>query len=57
LSAIAHRQLTKEQQGIVDQIRSFTEQAQALRKSDLAAAKSLADRAEVLARDLTARLH
>ncbi len=54
LGSIANRQLSKEQQGILGQIRSFIQQAQETRKSDLQGAKSLAERAEVLAGDLAA---
>jgi len=56
LNAIGARQLPGDQKAVVDQVRNFIQQAQELRKSDLAAAKSLAERAEVLARDLAARL-
>jgi hypothetical protein len=52
LAAIANRQLTKDQQGLVAQIRNLMQQAQASRSSDLPGAKSLAGRAEVLAKDL-----
>lgn len=54
LNSIAGRQLNKDQQAEVEQIRNFMQQAEATRKSDLAGAKSLAERAEVLARDLAA---
>ena len=54
LNAIQGRQLTKDQQAEVEQIRNFMQQAEASRNSDPAGAKSLAQRAEVLARDLTA---
>jgi hypothetical protein len=37
-------------------VESFIQQAQAARKSNLTGAKSLAERAEVLARDLVASL-
>jgi hypothetical protein len=40
----------------VQQVQNFIQQAQATRKTDLAAAKSLAERAEVLAKDLLASL-
>jgi hypothetical protein len=56
LGSIANRQLTKEQQGVVTQIQGFVQQAQATRKSNLPAARSLAERAEVLARDLAGSL-
>jgi len=52
LGSIGNRQLTKEQQGLLDQIRNFIQQAQETRKSDLQGAKSLAERADVLAGDL-----
>jgi len=54
LGSIGNRQLTKDQQGLLDQIRSFIQQALETRKSDLQGAKSLAERADVLARDLAA---
>lgn len=54
LNSIAGRQLKQEQQAEVEQIRNFMQQAQATRTSDPAGAKSLAERAEVLARDLAA---
>ncbi len=57
LGSIANHQLTKDQQGVVGQIQSFIQQAQATRKSNLAAARSLAERAFVLARDLERSLH
>jgi len=56
LGSIANRQLTKDQQAVVAQIQSFVQQAQAMRKSSLPAARSLAERAEVLARDLAGSL-
>jgi outer membrane biosynthesis protein TonB len=56
LGSIASRQLTKEQQGVVTQIQGFIQQAQSTRKSNLPAARSLAERAEVLARDLAGSL-
>jgi hypothetical protein len=52
LAAIASRKLTKEQKAVVAQIQSFIQQAQTTRKSSLPAAKSLAERADVLAKDL-----
>ena len=56
LNTIRNRQLNKEQQDRVAQVRTFIQQAQTLRASDLPGAKSLAERAEVLARDLAASL-
>jgi hypothetical protein len=52
LGAIGNRQLNKEQKTLVAQIEGFIQQAQTRRKSSLSAARSLAERAEVLARDL-----
>lgn len=54
LNALGGRQLNKDQQAEVEQIRSFIQQAKAARTSDASGAKSLAERAEVLARDLAA---
>jgi hypothetical protein len=56
LGVIAQHRLTKEQQGVVAQIQSFIQQAQTTRKSNLPAAQSLAERADVLARDLAGSL-
>ncbi|HYL75987.1 MAG TPA: hypothetical protein VEU96_17385 [Bryobacteraceae bacterium] len=56
LHSIGNRQLTADQHERVVQVESFIQQAQAARKSNLAGAKSLAERAEVLARDLVASL-
>jgi hypothetical protein len=52
LASVANRELTKDQQGLVEQIRNIMQQAQTSRNSDLPGAKSLAARAEVLAKDL-----
>lgn len=54
LSSISARHLSKDQQAQAEQVRNFLQQAQATRGSDPAGAKSLAERAEVLARDLAA---
>jgi len=56
LHSIGNRQLTADQHERVVQVESFIQQAQAARRSNLAGAKSLAERAEVLARDLVASL-
>ena len=56
LEYITTRQLTKEQEATVAQIQNFMAQAQEKRKDDLAAANSLAERAEVLSHDLVASL-
>lgn len=57
LTAIGSRQLNKDQQAEVEQIRNFMQQARSTRSTDPAGAKSLAERAEVLARDLAATFH
>jgi hypothetical protein len=54
LNSIGGRQLNKDQQSEVEQIKNFMTQAQSRREADPAGAKSLAERAEVLARDLAA---
>lgn len=56
LGAIGNRRLTKDQQSAVAQVQSFVRQARELRKTDLAAARSLAQRADILARDLLGSL-
>jgi hypothetical protein len=57
LNSVGGRQLSKDQQSQVEQIRNFIGQAQTTRGSDPAGAKSLSERAEVLARDLVASFH
>ena len=57
LASIANRELNKAQQGMVEQIRNIMQQARASRSSDLPGAKSLAARAEVLAKDLAGSFH
>lgn len=52
LASIANKELSKDQQALVEQIRNIIQQAQGVRSSDLPGAKSLAERAEVLAKDL-----
>jgi len=52
LRSIANRQLTKEQQANVEETENFIRQAVATRRGDLAGARRLAERAEVLARNL-----
>jgi hypothetical protein len=56
LGSLTNRQLTKEQQAVVAEIQSFIQQAQTTRKTNLPAARSLAERANVLARDLAGSL-
>jgi len=43
IARVLKRQLSKEQQGVVAQVQSFIEQAQSTRKTNLTAAKSLAE--------------
>ena len=57
LRLISNRSLTKEQESIVSQVRSFVQQAQQARKTDLPAATSLSQRADLLAKDLAGSLH
>ena len=52
LSAVENRTLLTAQQAAVTQIRGFMAQAEQLRKTDLTGARSLAERAQLLARDL-----
>ena len=52
LSAIEKRTLSTAQQAAVAQIRGFMAHAEQLRKTDLTGASSLAQRAQLLARDL-----
>jgi len=56
LGSITNRQLTKEQEATVAEVQNFIRQAVEKRKDELGAAKSLAERAEVLAHDLEASL-
>jgi hypothetical protein len=56
IAVVSKRRLSKEQQGVVAQVQSFIEQAQSARKTNLTAAKSLAARADVLARELARTL-
>lgn len=52
LAIAEQRKLSSAQQAAVAQIRGFMAHADQLRKSDLTGARSLAERAQVLARDL-----
>jgi len=56
LKSIGNRQLSNEQQASLDEARNFIRQAQATRASDLPAALRLAERADVLARNLASSL-
>ena len=51
------KSLTEEQQGMLSRIASFAGQARELRKTDMQAAKSLAERAALLVDELVSRLH
>lgn len=57
LNSIAAQQLNKDQQAELEQIQGFMQRARATRDSDPPGAKSLSERAEVLARDLAASFH
>ncbi|HLJ50151.1 MAG TPA: hypothetical protein VKU01_29260 [Bryobacteraceae bacterium] len=52
LSSLAGKRLSKQQNDSAAHVRSFITQAAEARKTDLEAAKSLAERADVLASDL-----
>jgi len=52
IARVSRRQLSREQQAVRAQVQSFIDQAQSTRKTNLTAAKSLAERADVLAREL-----
>lgn len=56
LASISSRQLTQAQQTNLGQIQNFMQQAETARASDLPAAKRLAERAEVLAKNLAKSL-
>ena len=56
LARLRGRQLTNDQSETLGRIRTFADQAQQARKTDLRSAVQLARRAEVLARDLDARI-
>src|SRR5713226_4032871 len=56
LTAVEKRPLSSAQQAAVAQIRGFMDQAEQLRKTDLTGARSLAERAQLLAHDLLNRL-
>ena len=56
LARLRGRQLTSDQSETAARIRTFLGQAEQARKTDLRSAVQLARRAEVLARDLDARI-
>ena len=53
LASVGGRALTREQQSTVAHIRDFIAQCEEMRKTDVAAARSLASRADILASDLS----
>ncbi len=57
LASLAAYKLTAAQQETALRVRTFLKQAQAARASDLEAARSLAERADLLSRDLVQGLH
>lgn len=56
LRSIEGRTLSREQGSVLNQIRTFMEQAEEARRTDLLRARNLAERAEVLALDLARQL-
>lgn len=56
LDSIGNRRLTNEQKSSAAQIRGFMDQARQMRTTDVLRARSLAERADVLAQDLLSRL-
>ncbi len=52
LDGLANRKLTADQENSMRAIHEFMQQANTARKVDLVSAKALADKAQVLARDL-----
>ncbi len=56
LRSLEKRRLTADQKAAVGQIRTFLQQSEEAGKTDLLRANNLAERAEVLAQDLTTRL-
>ncbi len=56
LSQIESRRPNAKQRQAVDQVRVFIAQSKEARGRDLVAAKSLAERAEILSRDLLSKL-
>jgi hypothetical protein len=57
LRAIGNRQLTAEQRASLEEIQNFIRQAQNTRGADLPGARRLAERAELLARNLERSVH
>ena len=56
LTRIGNRALTRDQKRTLAQIKGFMTQARQMRSTDVASARSLAERADVLATDLVSRL-
>jgi hypothetical protein len=56
LAAIARSSISRQQKATVAQIRDFIAQAEEMRKTNVAGARSLAERADVLATDLLSSL-
>ena len=56
LTLIGNRKLTNDQKSSVAQIRGFIDQSREMRGTDVLRARSLAERADVLAQDLLSRL-
>ena len=56
LETVSKRTLNADQQSVVRQIKDFMAQAQQARETDLISARGLAQKAEVLARNLTQSL-
>lgn len=56
LQALSHRRLNAEQQRVVAQVRALANQAARMRDNDPIASRNLAQRADLLARDLWASL-
>jgi hypothetical protein len=56
LASIGNRALTQQQKSLVPQIQGFIAQAQQMRNTDPVGARSLAEKADVLASDLVASL-
>jgi hypothetical protein len=57
LASIGNRPLTPQQKALIPQIRGFIAQSQQMRNTDLIGARSLSEKADVLASDLLAQLH
>jgi hypothetical protein len=56
LATVGDRPLSDEEKSTLSQIRGFIAQAQDMRRTDVVGARSLAERADVLATDLLSRI-